>query len=59
MHNGFARYRQYADKQIETFLNGKRDWSIFDAPPLPSGKLDGTGMLLAAFGRDHGVLPSD
>ena len=58
LHNGFARYRQYANKQMDTFLNAKRDWSIFDAPPLRSGKLDGTGMLLAAFGRDHGALPS-
>ncbi|MDO4549278.1 MAG: hypothetical protein Q4D04_14400, partial [Clostridia bacterium] len=58
MHNGFVRYRQYADKQIDTFLNAKRDWRIFDASPLRSGKLDGTGMRLAAFGRDHGALPS-
>ena len=58
LHNGFARYRQYANKQMDTFLNAKRDWSIFDASPLRSGKLDGTGMLLATFGRDHGVLPS-
>ena len=58
LYDGFARYRQYADKQIDAFLNAKRDWSIFETPSLRFGKLDGTGMLLAAFGRDHGILPS-
>lgn len=58
LYDGFARYRQYADKQIDAFLNAKRDWSVFETPSLRSSKLDGTGMLLAAFGREHGVLHS-
>lgn len=56
MNGGFARYRAYADRHLDEFLHKPRDWSIFESPPFRSGKLDGTHMLLSAFGRDHGVL---
>lgn len=56
LHYGLERYHAYADKQIKEFLNKRFDWSIFDNYQYRNGKLDGTGMLLKAYGRDHGVL---
>ncbi len=46
--NGFATYKHYADKQVDEFLNKKRDCA-----PVPnrSGKLDGTLMLRKAYGQ--------
>lgn len=48
---GFAKYRAYADKQIDVFLNNKPDWSVFDKPLFLNGKVDATFMLRKAYGQ--------
>ena len=48
--DGFVRYRDYADKQIDAFLSAKPDWSIFERSLLPSGKLDGVALIRKAWG---------
>ena len=55
---GFEKYRAYADKQIDTFLKQKLDWSIFDAPRERNGKLTGTRVLLNALARLNPRFPS-
>lgn len=58
IRNGFFRYREYADKQIDGFLSAKRDWSIFDNELFHYGKLDGTSVMLKAFSQLHSKLAS-
>ena len=55
---GFAKYRAYADKQIGDTLNPRRDWGIFSGQPFHYGKLDGTAILLKAWGTSRDVLSS-
>ena len=55
---GFAKYCAYADKQIDEFLSHKPDWSIFDKSYVRSGKLDGTKMLLKAWGTIRDTVAS-
>ena len=55
LKNGLEIYRQYADKQIKTVLDGNYDWSIFEkekySAGLSYGKLTGTTVLLKAFSK--------
>ncbi len=48
---GFAKYRSYADKQVDDFLKERFDWSLFEKSHFRSGKLDGTTVLLKACGQ--------
>ena len=43
---GYARYRDYAEKQIEGFLHRKRDWSCLEPAPQTFGKVNGRYLLL-------------
>lgn len=56
--NGFRKYRAYTDKQLDTFLKNKIDWSLFEQSHNRSGKLDGTHMLTKAYGRLNNVVAS-
>lgn len=57
-HSGFVKYRDYADRQIDEFLQVKPDWSIFERPLPSSRKLDGTGMIRKAWGSLRDSLTS-
>ena len=50
LRGGFAKYKAYADEQIDDFLKTKPDWSFFEKHPFRYGKLDGSSMLLRAWG---------
>jgi hypothetical protein len=54
--NGYAKYRNLADKQVNDFLSTKCNWDLFSPPPRGNGKLDATGMLKKAFGSLHDNL---
>ena len=58
LQSGFAKYRAYADKQIDEFLSHKPDWSIFEKSYVRSGRLDGTRMLLKALGSVRDTVAS-
>ena len=58
LQSGFAKYRAYADKQIDEFLSHKPDCSIFDKSYVRSGRLDGTRMLLKALGTVRDTVAS-
>ena len=55
---GFAKYRDYADQQVGDFLRERFDWSLFEKQRLCSGKLDGTTVLLKAFGQMRNAVAS-
>ena len=55
---GFAKYRDYADKQVGDFLVKGFDWSLFENEHPHSGKLDGTTVLLKAYGQLHNAFAS-
>ncbi len=55
---GFVKYRDYADQQIGDFLQERFDWSIFENELHRSGKLDGTTVLLKAYGLLRDVVAS-
>ncbi len=55
---GFAKYRDYADQQIGDFLAKGFDWSIFENEHTRSGKLDGTTVLLKAYGQLRNTVAS-
>jgi hypothetical protein len=48
---GFAKYRAYADKQINEFLLNKPDWTIFENPLVRPCKVDGTYIMRKAFAQ--------
>ena len=43
---GYARYSGYADKQVDSFLHKKRDWSCLESTPPTFGKVNGRYLLL-------------
>lgn len=53
---GFAKYRSYADKQVDVFLKERFDWSPFEKTLVRSGMLDGTTVLLKAYAHLHNAL---
>ena len=55
---GFVKYRDYADQQVGDFLQERFDWSIFDNELHRSSKLDGTTVLLKAYGQLRDVVAS-
>ena len=46
---GYARYRDYAEKQIDGFLHRKRDWSCLETVPQTFGKVNGRYLLLKSL----------
>lgn len=58
LHRGFEKYRAYADNQIDVFLKSKPDWSVFESRHFHYGKLDGSSLLIKAFGRRRDLLTS-
>jgi hypothetical protein len=55
---GYAKYRAYADKQIDAFLREKPDWSVFEKSPFHYGKIDGSYILRKSFGQLRNTLAS-
>ena len=48
---GYAKYRNYTDKQMNDFLKASFDWSVFEKTHHQLSKLDGTTVLLKAYGN--------
>ena len=46
---GYARYSGYADKQVDSFLHKKRDWSCLESTPPTFGKVNGRYLLLKSL----------
>ncbi|MDD3400159.1 MAG: UPF0236 family protein [Eubacteriales bacterium] len=46
---GYARYSDYAEKQVEGFLHKKHDWSCFEPASETSGKVNGRYLLLKSL----------
>jgi hypothetical protein len=55
---GFAKYKAYADKQIDAFLKDRPDWSIFEKSSYHYGKLDATKVLLKAYAQTRHLSAS-
>ena len=55
---GYAKYCAYAEKQMDEVLNHKLDWGIFEKFHFQNGKLDGTHMILKAYGRTRDTFAS-
>ena len=49
--NGYARYRDYANKQADEVLNAKYDWSVFERDCSALGKVDWVYMLRKSLPR--------
>lgn len=58
LRNGFEKYNAYADTQVDAFLQNPPDWSLFDKQPFHYGKLDGSSILLKAWGACRDRLVS-
>ena len=54
--DGYARYRDYANKQADEALNVKLDWSIFEHECNALGKVDGVYLLRKSFGAIKPLL---
>jgi hypothetical protein len=54
--SGYVKYRNYTDKQMDDFARTPFDWSVFDKPQHRLGKLDGTTVLLKAYGKMRNVF---
>ena len=48
--DGYARYRDYAQKQADEVLKAKHDWSLFEHQCSVSGKVDGIYLIRKSFG---------
>ena len=48
--DGYARYRDYAEKQSNEMLKVKCDWSLFDHECAALGKVDGVYLLRKSVG---------
>ena len=53
--NGYAIYRDYANKQADEVLNVKHDWSIFEKEYPAFGKVDSTYLIRKSFGASQSV----
>ena len=47
---GFARYREYADRQANEVLKAKYDWGIFEHEYADFGKIDFAHLVRKSFG---------
>ncbi len=50
LENGYARYKDYANKQSDEILKVKHDWSLFEHECNSLGKVDGVYMLRKSVG---------
>ena len=48
--NGYTKYKEYADKQIETVLDGHYNWDLFEKKSFDHGKIDASYIIRKAFG---------
>ena len=48
--DGYATYRDYANKQADEVLKAKHDWSIFEHERADLGKVDWIYMLRKSLG---------
>ena len=48
--DGYATYRDYANKQADEVLKAKHDWSIFEHESTSLGKVDWTYLLRKSLG---------
>ena len=48
--DGYARYRDYAQKQADEVLKVKHDWRLFEHDSSSSGKVDGIYLIRKSFG---------
>ena len=55
---GYARYSDYADKQVDSFLNKKRDWSCLESTPPTFGKVNGRYLLLKSLSNASNAFSS-
>ena len=53
--DGYARYRDYANKQADEVLKVKHDWSIFEHERSALGKLDWLYLLRKSFGAQRSI----
>ena len=53
--DGYATYRDYANKQADEVLNAKHDWSIFDHVCADLGKVDWLYMLRKSLGSQQAL----
>ena len=54
--DGYARYRDYAQKQADEVLKVKHDWSLFEHHCSVSGKVDGFYLIRKSFGAMKPLL---
>ena len=54
--DGYARYRDYAQKQADEVLKTKRDWSLFEHECSACGKVDGVYLIRKSFGAMKPLL---
>lgn len=53
--DGYALYRDYANKQADEVLKVKHDWSIFDHEHFAHGKLNWLYLLRKSFGAQRSI----
>jgi hypothetical protein len=58
LRDGFAKYRAYADEQIDDFIKNKPNWDAFEKRTYRYGKLDGSSLVLKACGQTRHPLAS-
>ena len=51
--DGYATYRDYANKQADEVLKAKHDWSIFEHESASLGKVDWIYLLRKSLGSRH------
>lgn len=54
--NGYAKYRDYAQKQADEVLKAKHDWSLFERDCSLPGKVDGVYLIRKSFGATKPLL---
>jgi len=53
--DGYATYRDYANKQADEVLKAKHDWSIFEHESTSLGKVDWIYLLHKSLGSRHSL----
>lgn len=53
---GYATYRDYANKQADEVLKAKHDWSIFEHEQADLGKVDWIYMLRKSLGSQQSLV---
>ena len=54
--DGYATYRDYANKQADEVLKAKHDWSIFEHEQADLGKVDWIYMLRKSLGSQQSLV---